>query len=239
MGLLICAATAKELAALAPGVFPSPDNLPEMSAFAQNLHGKEQLFLVTGIGPINAALALGECIGQNKKDSFKIEGVIYTGLAGAFDLERFPLRSICHVQKEIWPEYGLHDGITVTARAFKFPLWKKTNGEEIYDTIELACASELGLKEIPDKWKPCSSLTVAGVSASFARRDKLQNLYGADLENMEGFAAAYVSARAGLPCLEIRVVANKVGPRSRAEKDFDGALETMEQILPALNLTRR
>lgn len=239
MGYLICAATSKELAALAPASFPSPDNLPEMSPFAHILNGREHLFLVTGIGLINAALAIGLCLGQQESSSFKIDGVIYAGLAGAFNLERFPLCSICHVVKEIWPEYGLHDGMSVTARAFKFPLWKRDAGEEIYDSIELANAKELGLKELPDNWTSCSSLTVAGVSASFARRDKLQNLYNADLENMEGFAAAYACARAKVPCLEIRVVANKVGPRSRAEKDFEGALKTMEQILPALNPTRR
>ena len=49
-------------------------------------------------------------------------------------------------------------------------------------------------------------------------------------------AVAYAAARAGLPCLEIRSVSNKVGPRTAEEKDFPGALRQLGRILPALNL---
>ena len=240
MSFLICAASDKEMRALAPAIFGEDSPLPEMQPVARNVGGRELLFLVTGIGPINAALAVGLCLGRLKSEnSPRLSGLIYAGLAGSFDLEKVPLLSICLVTKEIWPEYGLHDGISVTARAFKFPLWIQENGMEIYDTLNLATPADLGLKPVPDDWVSCTSLTVAGVSASFQRRDRLSSLYGAELENMEGFAAAYACAREAVPCLEIRVVSNKVGPRSRAEKDFEGALEIMGQILSALNLTRR
>ena len=238
MSFLITAATARELSALAPGQFPVPDEIPEMTPLLKNGLGHDLYFLLTGIGPVNAALAMGAALAQLPEKA-KLKGVICVGLAGAFDLTRFPLRSICHVHKEIWPEYGLHDGISVTARAFKFPLWTSGDGEEIYDSLVLAQSNALSLKTLPENWQTAVSLTVAGTTASFARRDRLQNLYGAELENMEGFVAAYAALRAGLPCLEIRVVSNKVGPRSRSEKDFDGALETMGQILPALNLIRQ
>ena len=238
MSFLICAATSRELAALAPTFFPELDNIPEMTLIRKNGFMGDLFFLVTGIGPVNAAMAMGLAFAKLPED-VRLKGVICGGLAGAFNLEQLPLCSICRVKKEIWPEYGLHDGISVTARAFKFPLWVRENGEEIYDTLNLDTEEALGLKAAPEVWRPVSSLTVAGTTASFARRDKLQNLYGAELENMEGFVVAYASGRANFPCMEIRVVSNKVGPRSRAEKDFDGALKTMEQILPALNLIRR
>ena len=80
------------------------------------------------------------------------------------------------------------------------------------------------------------SLSVAGVSASFARARDLQQRYHAELENMEGFAVAYACARAGVPCVEVRSVSNKVGPRQKDEKDFPGALEALAQVLPSLNL---
>lgn len=83
---------------------------------------------------------------------------------------------------------------------------------------------------------PCRSLTVAGVSASFVRARDLWNRYHAELENMEGFAVAYACARAGLPCVEIRSVSNKVGPRTKEEKDFPGALQALDAVLPSLNL---
>lgn len=238
MALLICAATPAELSALAPALIPAA--APELQPMRQNLRHGEAIFIATGVGPLNAALALGLCFGlthESIASKIKIDAVIFAGLAGAFDLERAPLRSIWRVEREIWPEYGLNDGVTVTARAFKHPLWKKSETEEIYEILELADYSALPRYCRPKKpWPACSSLTVAGVSASFARRNALWDAWHADLENMEGFAAAYASARAEVPMLEIRVVSNKVGPRGRGEKDFEGALAEMGKILPDLNL---
>lgn len=240
MALLICAATPKELAALAPTLFPRPHSMPEMQPMRGPLKHEPALFLVTGVGPVNAALAIGYCLGlmhESTGTDTKIEAVLYAGLAGAFDLSRTPLCSIWRVDREVWPEYGLHDGNTVTARAFRHPLWERKKGEDIYEQLPLADISALphaSFKGTP--WPACGSLTVAGVSASFARRDALWDAWHMPLENMEGFAAAYAAARAEIPLVEIRVVSNKVGPRGAWEKDFDGALLAMGQILPSLNL---
>lgn len=197
------------------------------------LKGEDIIFLATGVGPVNAALATGYTLGLTYNDQ-KIKAVLLTGMAGAFDLNLTPLCSLWQVTEEIWPEYGLHDGVRVTAKAFSFPQWVKGK-EQIYDSVFLAGPEQLdpALKEL---WPTCTSLTVAGVSASFARRDALWTTYHARLENMEGFAVAYSAMRAEIPCIEIRVVSNKVGPRSREEKDFEGALKAMGSILPQLNL---
>lgn len=238
MALLICAATAPELSALAPDILPAP--IPELQPMQANLKHGPAIFLATGVGPINAALALGYGLGLTHPSvgsATSIEAIILAGLAGAFDLERAPLLSIWRVEREIWPEYGLNDGSTVTARAFKHPLWQRSESESVYEVIDLDEYDKLPRHHRPKvEWPSCSSLTVAGVSASFVRRNALWDAWHADLENMEGFAAAYAAARAGIPLVEIRVVSNKVGPRGRGEKDFDGALAELGKILPALNL---
>lgn len=236
MSLLVCAPTARELAALAPGIFPREDLLEEMRPMAAQLKGRDIIFLITGVGPINAAIASAFVLGLSLKDERQeIEGIILAGLAGAFQLDLTPLRSLWLVTEEIWPEYGLNDGARVTARAFSFPQWDGEKGK-IYDRVPLDAAGSLfpALAEAP--WPACRSLTVAGVSASFARRDVLWTAFHADLENMEGFSVAYAALRAGVPCIEVRSVSNKVGPRSREEKDFDGALKALGQILPTLDI---
>ncbi len=198
MALLICAATPAEMSALAPYLFPDGKNLVEMQPVTRDLRGDKAVFLVTGVGPLNAALAIGLCLGREGE---KISCVLYAGLSGAYDLEKNPLCSTWGISEEIWPEYGLNDGINVTARAFSHPLWARTDGEYVYDRISLSPFSEIvphGGK-IPD-WPCCQSLTVAGVSASFNRRETLTNNYHAALENMEGFAAAYAAARANPLC---------------------------------------
>ena len=237
MNILIGAATPREMQALAPSFFPTADAIPEMQPIRAQLKNATGIFIVTGVGIINTALALGYCLGLSfEKDKPAVDAILFAGLAGAFDLNVTPLTTIWQINEEIWPEYGLHDGSTVTARAFSHPLWKMPDGATIYDKVNLASVSSIAGPEKVDIFPQCSALTVAGVSASFNRREKLWNQYHAPLENMEGFAAAYTALRAEIACVEIRSVSNKVGPRSREEKDFDGALKALNEILPSLNL---
>lgn len=246
--LLVCAATARELAAAAPALAPDPERLAEFRPVPARLKDRPALLCVTGVGPVNAALAMGFCFGLTsgwgnagaaEDAGVHIGAVLNVGLAGAFDLHETPLRSLCAVREEIWPEYGLNDGVSVTARAFGFPLWSRNDGapEDIHDRLPLAETAQVARRgTTPEAFLLRRSLTVAGVSASFARARDLANRYRAELENMEGFAVAYACARAGVPCVEIRAVSNKVGPRAPGEKDFPGALAALGGILPALGL---
>ncbi|MCX4308688.1 MAG: futalosine hydrolase [Desulfovibrio sp.] len=244
MALLILAPTPEELLALAPGILPG--DIREMRPYPANLKGRDVLFYATGIGPANAAMATGYCFGLTSSSEvfghpWKVELCLLAGLAGAFDLEKRPLRKLYLVREEIWPEYGLNDGANVVARAFHYPQWKRSENEAVYDRVELADLSSLNsdsrwLQKMEEEFPPCKSLSVAGVTASFARARQLESLYHADLENMEGFSVAFACLRAGAPCVEIRSVSNKIGPRSRDEKDFSGALKSLGIILPQLNL---
>ncbi|WP_165070279.1 futalosine hydrolase [Desulfovibrio sp. ZJ200] len=253
MALLICAAAREELAALMPHwertATPDaagPDLAAEMRLWPVRLKHRQALACLTGVGPLNAALALGLCLARAEAEGRPVDAVLNAGLAGSFNLADLPLRSLCLVREEIWPEYGLHDGHSVTAEAFAFPLWRRpaTDGSgraDVRDRLSLSNAAglaALGFRgpEAALPFRACRSLTVAGVSASFDRARNLWNRYHAELENMEGFAVAYACARQSIPCVEIRCVSNKVGPRAKDEKDFPGALAALGRILPALNL---
>ena len=245
MSLLLCAATGPELAGLIPGFAPegfsasAAKTWPEMTLWPLRLKCGAALCCITGVGPVNAALAMGLALAKAAADGTPVTAVLNAGLAGAFDLAQHPLLALCHVQEEIWPEYGLHDGRSVTAEAFGFPLWQPAQGPAVRDRITMAGLETLaafGAKTQDPAFLPCSSLTVAGVSASFARAADLRARYAAGLENMEGFAVAYACARMSIPCVGVRSVSNKVGPRAQDEKDFPGALAALTRVLPALNL---
>lgn len=257
MSLLLCAATGPELAGLVPGFVPpdfdqaglaaqgadSADTgakaWPEMQLWPLRLKCGPALCCITGVGPINAALAMGMALCRAKAEGTPITAVLNAGLAGAFDLAARPLLGLCLVGEEIWPEYGLHDGQSVTADAFGFPQWQPKTGPAVRNCLPLAgveALAHLGARQQADVFLPSTALTVAGVSASFARAADLRTRYRADLENMEGFAVAYACAREGVPCVEARSVSNKVGPRAHDEKDFPGALRALSRVLPALNL---
>jgi nucleoside phosphorylase len=57
---------------------------------------------------------------------------------------------------------------------------------------------------------------------------------GADVEAMEGFAVLRAAELAGVPAVEVRVVANEVDEPDRALWRFDEALELLRDALPPL-----
>jgi len=57
---------------------------------------------------------------------------------------------------------------------------------------------------------------------------------GLQVEAMEGFAVLRAAELAGVPAVEVRVVANEIDEPDRAKWRFDEALETLAEILPRL-----
>lgn len=235
---LLCAATREELQALLPrDCLPRGDTLPLQQPLAVTGTRQPMLACVTGVGPVNAALCMGQVLATSRAfRQQRLRGVILAGLAGSFDLQRWPLGQLCPVGEEIWPEYGLHDGHQVSAEHFAFPQWQD-GGQTVFQRLPLDSAAALGLTARGDlAAPPLRSLTVAGVSGSDERAAALWRAHAPALENMEGFAVAYAAARAHLPCLEVRCVSNKTGRRAAHEQDFPGALRQLGRILPTLNL---
>jgi nucleoside phosphorylase len=57
---------------------------------------------------------------------------------------------------------------------------------------------------------------------------------GLQVEAMEGFAVLRAAELAGVPAVEVRVVANEIDEPDRAKWRFDDALATLTEILPRL-----
>lgn len=241
MAILLCVSTPEELLAHLPdpSVIPKEQLKDQMLfKFPEQLHPKVDLqVLITGVGPINAALAIGQAFQKLIAEGIKLDLVLVSGLAGAHNLEVHPLGSFCQITEEIWPEYGLHDGHEVIANAFKWPQWADSPQGAIYDRIKLNDLSYFKLKpKVLENFPEAISLTVAGVTASFIRVQNMWDRYHAPIENMEGFALAYGCLRRDIPCIEIRCISNKIGPRQSNEKNFDLAHERLRTLLPTLNL---
>ncbi|MGE4291438.1 MAG: futalosine hydrolase [Desulfovibrio sp.] len=196
--------------------------------------GRQAALLVTGVGLVNAALALGAASGLPG-----LTGVVNLGVAGAFDIQALPLGTIALASREIWPEYGLEraEGPGADARALGFPLWgNRRDADALWDRIELepdAAAHALGLRLNP-AWPKADCLSVSTVTTTGHRAAALRRNYRADLENMEGFALAYGCGRAGLPFLELRTVSNRVGSRAAEDWALDRALEALGKAAAGL-----
>ena len=174
---------------------------------------------IIGVGPVNAGIALGRILALRHE----AVAVFNLGLAGSFDPARAPLGSCILVTEEIWPEYGLLGDEGIDAPGLGFAQWEH-GGLRIFDRLPLYTdVTDFGLPRPADAVSGVS-LTVAGVSASAKRADMLARRYHPLIENMEGFAVALACARQHIPCVELRIISNRVGSRARKDRAFPLAL---------------
>ncbi|EHJ47804.1 futalosine nucleosidase [Solidesulfovibrio carbinoliphilus subsp. oakridgensis] len=232
--LLVACATAKEYkAALAPLGAPAA---PEPGrAVPWRRGGRDFLILVTGVGPVAAALAVGRVLGRHEG---AIGGLVNCGVAGSFDLAGVPLGGLVAATAEAFPEFGLRREAGTDPRGIGFPQLSLpgAGGGPVFDRLPLApeaAAGDMGLSLPPGTlFGPC--VTVAGVSGDAARAALLARRYGAACESMEGFAVGLAAAVAGLPFLELRTVSNRVGARPPEDWDLAGALAALGRAVAIL-----
>lgn len=224
--LLLITATLQEMRSVLAPFGGKPDLVPLRPEMLQ-AGTQTIILLVSGVGPVNAAMSLGRTLGSNQG----IRGVLNLGIGGSFDCCRAPLLSRMVVHTEIWPEIGVRTAGGMDVRALGRGL-----GEDqerlIQDRLELnpeESARRLGL-DLPDHWVRVSSLTVAGVTGTPGEAERLSGRYAALVENMEGFALAWVCAQEDLPFVEVRCVSNKVGSREKGDWDLQGSLFCLREM---------
>lgn len=228
--LVLVTATIKEMKSLLNKYFNQVPSLQVASPVEWTLNKTKFILLVTGVGPINAALEMGKLIAGTS-----LKGVLNFGIAGAFDTEKHPLLTTVVVKEEIWPEYGLlsETGVDVKGLGFAHGC---LNGHKIWDRIELRPEEQIRNLNLflPDHWKEGRSLTVSGVSGSPEIASQRYRTYISDFENMEGFAIAWACLREYAPFLEIRTISNQVGSLDRKDWEIGRALGALSSVFESL-----
>ena len=230
MALALVTATAAEMRAALAGLDVPPE-VPERGAARAVIASREALLVVTGVGPVNAALEMGAALGR-----YDISGVVNLGVAGSFDLAKAPLESAVAASAEVYADYGVAgtDGLVDTA-GFAFPQWEGGEGR-VLQRMELdpeASARTMGLA-LSDGWTRGPALTVAGVTGSLERAHALAERHGALTESMEGFSLALACLTRRLPFLEVRTISNGVGERDRKKWKLKQALASLENVTARL-----
>ncbi len=190
---------------------------------------RELILLTTGVGPVNAALALGRLLGA--KD---VAGVVNLGIAGSFDLGKAGLLDAVAATAEIWPEFGVRFDHGVEPQELGLPQWKGPGGV-VRDRLELDpehAAAAMGLA-LGQELLRGTAVTVAGVTADAALTERLRS-GGALTESMEGFALALGCVQADVPFLEVRIVSNPVGSRKPDAWDLQGAVRKTGDVVAQL-----
>jgi futalosine hydrolase len=224
--ILVVAATKKEIKASFYNISLPSLKMGEPAKIT--LWKRNITLLVCGIGPINAAIFTERVLVTKK-----IKGVINIGIAGSFDLKKIPVGSLTLVTKEIWPEYGLKTREGIDPKGLKYGLTKLKDGNIIFNEIHIPTKEnflKMGLS-FKNNFYTTTSLTVAGVTGTLEEAEKLKKSYNANIENMEGFAIAYVCLIHKIPFIEIRSISNLVGSRDTEKWNIKRALTSLKDAL--------
>jgi len=153
--------------------------------------------LITGVGMVATAFALGRHLALNQYDL-----AINLGIAGSFD-RNIALGELVEVVEDNLSELGAEDAeafLTIESMGFGESIFKPTAGLSAYGNFNL---------------KQVTAVTVNTVHGHEPSIIKLTGRMQPQLESMEGAAFFYACKQAGVPCLQIRAVSNYVEKRNR------------------------
>jgi futalosine hydrolase len=185
MRILIVAATEFEVDSLKS----------EVESQESRIKNQDIEFLITGVGMISTAFALGKHLAKNPYDL-----AINLGIAGSFD-KSITLGDVLEITEDTFTELGAED-------------------DEDFITIDQLGFGESGFAstyQLPAHFnlKKATAITINTVHGNQASIQKLSTRVNAQLESMEGAAFFYACRQMGLPCLQIRAVSNYVEKRNR------------------------
>ncbi len=214
MKLLLVAATEFEILPLLAYLKKNFKNKDNRRFFSQQI---DLHVLVTGVGPVATAFALGTVLAQQQFD-----WALNLGIAGSFNRD-FALGDVFQVINDRFADIGVEEADGQFTDLFELELvdWNEApfiNGK-LYapnpDSSFLATAS---------------ALTVSKVHGTAASIEQIAAKYPADLESMEGATFYYACLQHKLACLQVRAVSNYVEPRNRAGWDIPLAIERLNAV---------
>ena len=166
-------------------------------------------FLVTGVGMVATAFALGKHLTTHQYDL-----AINLGIAGSFD-RNIATGEVVEIIEDQLSELGAEDD-----EAF-LPIEALGFGESIFKTdVRLSSYTDQQLKQV-------SAITVNTVHGHEPSIKKLSGRIQPQLESMEGAAFFYACTQAGVPCLQIRAVSNYVEKRNRDAWQIGSAIKNL------------
>jgi futalosine hydrolase len=192
----------------------------------KGLKGEDFVYLETGVGKVNAAMALtAYALGH------PVERALLFGIAGAYPGSGLALGQAVLIGEEVEADLGLSEGL----EALGFPALRKAE-KRYYNRFPLdpgltaSLAEALGLRVV-------TGLTRDLVSESPEEAGALAQRWGAQVESMEGAAFARACLALGLRGAELRAVSNPAGVRDRGAWRLKEALTALEgAVSRVLNL---
>ena len=196
-------------------------------------------FLLSGIGIASTAYKITRQIYMARREGQPYDIAVNIGVAGSFDMEKFPLGSIGVIESEHFGDLGIELDISAgfqTLFDYKilesetFPyrggallrsMTMENNGD---NNVELLNRMECFAGTFPK----AAGVTVQTFSGNPQKVETVYNKFAPQIESMEGAAFYYVCIWEHLPALELRSISNAVGERDRSKWDTSKALKAIE-----------
>ena len=150
-------------------------------------------FLITGVGMVATAFALGNHLATNKYDL-----IINLGIAGSFD-SSIKLGEVVEIIEDTFAELGAENDEQF------LPLEILGFGETTYKPNDHPF---INIKQV-------TAITVNKVHGNQNSIDSVVKRLNPQLESMEGASVFYACKQAGVACVQIRAVSNYVEKRNR------------------------
>jgi futalosine hydrolase len=169
--------------------------------------------LITGVGMVATAFALGKHLSANKYDL-----VLNLGIAGSFD-RNIALGDVVEITEDTFAELGAEDDadfLSIDTMGFGeakfYPSKKLTDLYNLFNTFNL---------------KQAGAITVNTVHGNEASIKKVTERLHSQVESMEGAAFFYACKQMDVPCLQIRAVSNYVEKRNRNNWNIGLAIKNL------------
>jgi futalosine hydrolase len=182
--------------------------------------------LITGLGMVPTAFYLGKYLTDQPCDF-----VINAGVAGTFD-HNIPLGSVVNVVEDCIPELGAEDGqkfLSIFDLGFYDP------DTPPYTAGKLVCPEISHLDKINhqiiNKLQKVRGITSNTIRGDYESIEKIKRLAPVEIESMEGAAFFFSCLTAGIPCLQIRAISNRIEERDKAKWDLTNALKHLNKTL--------
>lgn len=191
------------------------DPVTGMNKSGKAFNGKCMDVLITGVGMVNTALM----IGRHLTDSYHM--VINVGVCGAFTKNLEP-GQVVRVTEDVLSEMGAEDGTEfLTYDTLNLP------GEHVFSECN---DTSYAMVELLQKVKGITVNTVHGNELSIG---KINALYHADVESMEG--AAFFAACKGISgnYIQLRTISNYVERRDKSKWQMPLAIKNLNDFLIA------
>ena len=197
----------------------------EFESKEENNYAKGELhvqILVTGVGQMLTAFALGSVLSQHKFDL-----LINAGVAGAFD-QNLALGTVVQVVSEQFGDLGAEDRDGSFLDIHGMGLI--AGNEAPFQDGKLVNVNSQNFDFLPK----VSGLTVNKVHGEESSIQRIQEKYAVQVESMEGIAFFYAALMSEIPFLEIRSISNYVEARNRESWELGLAIDHLNQVLIAI-----